>query len=69
MDQGVMKKVIILGSSRKDGNTRKVADEIVRMAGWDLIDLKDYNISYYDYDGPSAGVYLSENSYVRVILL
>lgn len=45
-----MKKVIILGSSRKDGNTRKVADEIVRMAGWDLIDLKDYNISYYDYE-------------------
>jgi len=45
-----MKKLIILGSSRKDGNTKKVVDEIISISGWDLIDLNDYNISYYDYE-------------------
>ena len=29
-----------------------------------LNNISDLCISYYDYDGPSAGVYLSENSYV-----
>ncbi|MEQ1923956.1 MAG: NAD(P)H-dependent oxidoreductase [Pyrinomonadaceae bacterium] len=45
-----MKKLIILGSSRKDGDTKKVVDEIISISGWDLIDLNDYNISYYDYE-------------------
>lgn len=45
-----MKKLIILGSSRKDGNTKKVVDEIIRISGGDLVDLKDYNIGYYDYE-------------------
>lgn len=44
------KKVIILGSSRKNGNTTKIVDEISKESGIDVIDLSDYNISYYDYE-------------------
>ncbi|CAA9197026.1 flavodoxin family protein [Flavobacterium collinsii] len=44
------KKVIILGSSRKNGNTTRIADEISKETGIEVIDLSDYNISYYDYE-------------------
>ena len=44
------KKVIILGSSRKNGNTTKIVDEIAKESRIDVIDLSDYNISYYDYE-------------------
>lgn len=44
------KKVIILGSSRKNGNTTKIVDEISKEHGIEVIDLSDYNISYYDYE-------------------
>ncbi len=47
---GAMKKLIVLGSSRKDGETKKIVDELVNIAGWDVIDLNDYQISYYDYE-------------------
>ena len=45
-----MKKLIILGSSRKDGDTKKIVDELIGISGWDFIDLNNYNISYYDYE-------------------
>ncbi|MCD9185894.1 MAG: NAD(P)H-dependent oxidoreductase [Pyrinomonadaceae bacterium] len=45
-----MRKLIILGSSRKNGDTRKTVDEIIKLSSWDLIDLTDYNIGYYDYE-------------------
>lgn len=45
-----MNKLIILGSSRKDGDTYKMVDELIKISGWDLIDLNDYNFSYYDYE-------------------
>ena len=45
-----MKKVIILGSSRKNGETKKVVAELMRISDWDLIDLMDYNISHFDYE-------------------
>jgi multimeric flavodoxin WrbA len=45
-----MKKLIILGSSRKDGDTKKVVDELISISGWDFIDLNDYNFGYYDYE-------------------
>ena len=44
------KKVIILGSSRKNGNTTKIVDEISKESQIDVINLSDYNISYYDYE-------------------
>lgn len=45
-----MNKLIILGSSRKDGDTKRIVDELVSVAKWDFIDLNDYNFSYYDYE-------------------
>ena len=45
-----MKKVIISGSSRKDGDTKKVIDQLIKKSNWDVIDLNDYTISYYDYE-------------------
>ncbi|MES2779755.1 MAG: NAD(P)H-dependent oxidoreductase [Bacteroidota bacterium] len=44
-----MKKVLIIGSSRKDGNTRKVVDTLHTLSHFDIIDLNDFNIQYYDY--------------------
>jgi len=45
-----MKKLIILGSSRKDGDTKKIVDELISISDWDFIDLNDYNFGYYDYE-------------------
>ncbi len=45
-----MKKVIILGSSGKDGETKKVVTELIELSDWDLIDLADYRISHFDYE-------------------
>ncbi len=44
-----LKKVIILGSSRKNGETKKVVTELMEMSNWDLIDLTDFDISHFDY--------------------
>ncbi len=44
------KRLIIFGSSRSHGDTRKVADAFAKLTGADLIDLNDYNISYFDYE-------------------
>jgi len=45
-----MKKVIIVGSSRNDGDTIKLVNEVLKIANWDLINLNDFNFSYYDYE-------------------
>ena len=45
-----MKGVVILGSSRGDGNTRKIVDLFTEKSGFDLIDLLEHDISYYDYE-------------------
>lgn len=45
-----MKKVIILGSSRNDGDTKYLTNELVIQSNWDLINLNDYNFSYFDYE-------------------
>ena len=44
------KKVIILGSARKNGNTTKIVDEISKEHHIEVVNLSDYNISYYDYE-------------------
>lgn len=44
------KKVIIVGSSRKNGNTSKIADEIAIQFNIDIVNLNDYQFSYYDYE-------------------
>ena len=51
MDKNDNKTVIILGSSRSDGNTRKVVDRVISYNNEiDLIDLGTYHIKYFDYD-------------------
>lgn len=44
------KKVIIVGSSRSNGNTSKIATIISNQINADVIDLRDFRISYYDYE-------------------
>ena len=44
-----MNKVIILGSSRSDGDTKSVVEKIIEKTAWDIIDLNDYDFGYYDY--------------------
>src|SRR5690606_28065466 len=45
-----MKEVVILGSSRSKGETRKVVDELIKGTDWDVLDLNDYQFTYYDYE-------------------
>ncbi|MBU2952021.1 NAD(P)H-dependent oxidoreductase [Tamlana agarivorans] len=45
-----MKTVVISGSSRNDGHTKVLTDQLVKNSGWDFINLNDYNFSYYDYE-------------------
>ena len=45
-----MKKLIIKGSSRKDGDTTNLVNQLLDLTDWDVVDLNDYDISYYDYD-------------------
>ena len=45
-----MDKVFIIGSSRMDGDTTALVKSLVKLTGWDVIDLNDYQISYYDYE-------------------
>lgn len=45
-----MRTVIIVGSSRKNGNTYKSIEDEIKLSNADVIDLNDYEISYYDYE-------------------
>ncbi|MBL0736076.1 NAD(P)H-dependent oxidoreductase [Flavobacterium sp. GN10] len=49
------KTVIILGSSRKNGNTAKIVDQLSKEHNIDVVNLSDYNISYYDYESKNLG--------------
>ncbi len=42
--------VIIIGSSRKKGNTSRIAEHLAEQQGWDVVNLSDYEISHYDYE-------------------
>ncbi|MDU8886529.1 NAD(P)H-dependent oxidoreductase [Yeosuana sp. MJ-SS3] len=45
------KTVIVIGSSRSNGNTRRVVDQLISLSSdIDIIDLNSYNIGFYDYD-------------------
>lgn len=46
--------IVIIGSSRNDGDTKKLVDEIVKLSDFDTIDLNEYRISYYDYEHKNA---------------
>jgi len=49
------KTVIILGSARSKGDTRAIVDKLIDKTKWDLIDLNNYNFSYYDYEHKNRG--------------
>lgn len=42
--------VIIVGSSRKNGNTTRIVDAIAKQFNVEVINLSDYHFSYYDYE-------------------
>jgi multimeric flavodoxin WrbA len=42
--------IIILGSSRSHGDTRKLADAIIKKTQWDILDLNTIEMSYFDYE-------------------
>lgn len=44
------KKVIIKGSSNRNGNTQKVVDYVNKNSDFDIIDLLDYKIGQFDYE-------------------
>ena len=45
------KTVVIIGSSRSNGNTRKIVNYLKTLETQiDIIDLNDYTIGYYDYE-------------------
>jgi len=45
-----MKTVVIIGSSRKGGDTATIVDVLIDKSNWDLIDLNHYDIGFYDYE-------------------
>ena len=45
-----MKTVIIVGSSRKNGATAKVVEQLTHDTSWDVVNLLDYNIGHFDYE-------------------
>lgn len=45
-----MRKLVILGSARSEGDTSKVVDALILKSDCDVIDLNDYKFSYYDYN-------------------
>lgn len=44
-----MNIAVILGTSKTDGNPRKLADSFVEQSGAKLFDLSNFNVSFYDY--------------------
>jgi multimeric flavodoxin WrbA len=44
------RSVIVMGSSRSDGETHKMVKELADHSGSTIIDLRDKNISYFDYE-------------------
>lgn len=42
--------LIILGSARSHGNTRQIVDELMLEQACELIDLNEWDFSYYDYE-------------------
>lgn len=44
-----MDKVIIVGSSRNDGDTNILVNKVKANSNWDVINLNEYAFTYYDY--------------------
>ncbi len=44
-----MKKVVLVGSSRNDGDTANLTKQLIEKSKWDLVNLNDYEFCYFDY--------------------
>ena len=42
--------IVLFSSSRRNGNTGKLLDDVARQINIDIVDLAEYNISEYDYE-------------------
>lgn len=47
--------VIILGSSRNNGNTTRIVEAVASQYKYDVVNLNDYEFSYYDYERKNRG--------------
>ena len=45
-----MKVILIQGSSRTNGNTAGISNQLAKTGGWEICHLSDYHIQHYDYD-------------------
>lgn len=50
-----MRAIVIAGSSRNDGATKKLMQDLSLLFALDVIDLNDYQFDYYDYEGKNRG--------------
>lgn len=57
-----MRPLIILGSARSEGNTRRAVDYLIQLNDCEVIDLNDWNFSYYDYEHRNR-----EDDFIRII--
>ena len=47
--------VILLGSARRDGDTRMMAERLATLSGMAVINLNDYEIGFFEYDNYDRG--------------
>ena len=45
-----MKIIVIVGSSRNDGDASSLTKQLIEKTKWDLINLNNYEFSYFDYE-------------------
>lgn len=57
------KSIIIFGSARSDGNTRKIIQEVINGYEVEIIDLNNKNIEFYNYDHQ----YSSDDEFLSII--
>jgi multimeric flavodoxin WrbA len=50
-----MKAIVIAGSSRNDGATKKLIQDLSQLFALEAVDLNDYRFDYYDYEGKNRG--------------
>jgi multimeric flavodoxin WrbA len=50
MESKKSRKLLIAGSARKDGGVAELIEFFLKHSDWDVVDLNDYQFSYYDYD-------------------
>ena len=57
------KTLIVLGSSRSNGETRQIVDYLLSKTDWEFLDLKPLEISHYDYEHKN-----SEDDFAKIVV-